>query len=69
MARRTAAIFGYTALIVQLLLGWLEGWDVEWVLVRALAAMLIASLVGWTAGALACELTGQSDRSPSSASR
>jgi hypothetical protein len=69
MARRTAAIFGYAALILQLLLGWLSDWDVEVALVRGLAWMLIASLVGWTAGALASELALKSDSSTSSTSR
>lgn len=69
MARRTAATFGYAALIVELLLGWFAGWDIESVLVRGLAAMLIASLVGWTAGTLAYELTLKSDPSNSSALR
>lgn len=69
MARRTAATFGYAAFILELSLGWFAGWDIESLLVRGLAAMLIASLVGWTIGALAYELTLKSDPSTSSASR
>ncbi|MFM8570378.1 MAG: hypothetical protein ACKOAU_02160 [Pirellula sp.] len=68
MARKTAAIFGYTSLILQLLLGWLADWDVEVVLVWGLAAMLIASLVGWTTASLACEWTLDSDPSATSTS-
>jgi hypothetical protein len=61
MARRTAATFGYAALILQLMLGWIAGWDVDLLLACGLAAMLIASLVGWTAGTLACELAFKHD--------
>lgn len=57
MARRIAATFGYSGLIVELMLGWIAGWDTESVLVRGFIAMLVASLVGWTAGTLACSTT------------
>ena len=52
MAYRTAATFGYTALIVQLMLGCAQGMDAERTLVAGLAAMLIASVLGWTTGSL-----------------
>jgi hypothetical protein len=52
MAYRTAATFGYTALIVQLLLGCVQGADAERTLLGGLAAMLIASVLGWTTGSL-----------------
>lgn len=57
MARRIAATFGYSGLIVELMLGLIAGWDTESVLVRGFIAMLVASLVGWTAGTLACSTT------------
>lgn len=52
MAYRTAATFGYAALIVQLVLGCSQGIDAERTLVAGLAAMLIASVLGWTTGSL-----------------
>jgi hypothetical protein len=52
MGHRTAAAFGYTALIVQLMLGCSQGIDAERTLVAGLAAMLIASVLGWTTGSL-----------------
>lgn len=52
MAYRTAATFGYTALIVQLVLGCSQGINAERTLVAGLAAMLIASVLGWTTGSL-----------------
>ncbi|MCE2753371.1 MAG: hypothetical protein LW720_15950 [Pirellula sp.] len=52
MGHRTAATFGYTALIVQLMLGCSQGIDAERTLVAGLAAMLIASVLGWTTGSL-----------------
>jgi 23S rRNA pseudouridine2605 synthase len=69
MARRIAATFGYSGLIVELMLGWIAGWDTESVLVRGFIAMLVASLVGWTAGTLACDWHLGSDPSPTSTSR
>ncbi|MCE2809854.1 MAG: hypothetical protein ACK480_16425 [Planctomycetota bacterium] len=57
MARRIAATFGYSGLIVELMLGHLAHWDPETTLIRGLIAMLVASLVGWTAGTLACSTT------------
>ena len=52
MAYRTAATFGYTALIVQLMLGCAQGMDAEGTLVAGQAAMIIASVVAWTTGSL-----------------
>ena len=52
MAYRTAATFGYTALIVQLMLGCAQGMDADRTLLAGLAAMLIASALGWTTGSL-----------------
>jgi hypothetical protein len=62
-------MFGYCGLILELGLGWISGWDTEVVLIRGIAAMLIASLVGWTAGALASQWTFMSDSSRSTAQR
>ena len=69
MARRIAATFGYSGLIVELMLGHLAHWDPETTLIRGLIAMLVASLVGWTAGTLACDWHLGSDPSPTSTSR
>ncbi|MBU6385094.1 MAG: hypothetical protein KGS49_04070 [Planctomycetes bacterium] len=69
MARRTAAMLGYFGLILELGLGWIAGWDTDIILIRGIAVMLTASLVGWTAGALACEWTLKSDSSRSTAQR
>ncbi|MFM2012352.1 MAG: hypothetical protein RLZZ396_1136 [Planctomycetota bacterium] len=69
MARRIAATFGYSGLIVELMLGLIAGWDTESALVRGFIAMLVASLVGWTAGTLACDWHLGSDPSPTSTSR
>ena len=57
MARRIAATFGYSGLIFELMLGHLANWDPERTLIRGLIAMLVASLVGWTAGTLASSTT------------
>jgi hypothetical protein len=57
MAQRIAATFGYSGLIFELMLGLLAGWDPERTLIRGLIAMLVASLVGWTAGTLASSTT------------
>jgi hypothetical protein len=62
-------MFGYFGLILELVLGWISGWDTDIVLIRGIAVMLIASLVGWTAGTLACEWTLKSDSSRSTAQR
>ena len=53
MARFTAATYGLTALIAQLLVGLVQSWDTAQVLVQGLLALLIASCLGWIVGSLA----------------
>jgi len=47
MARLTAATYGFLALIAQLALGMIQGWDAEKVLAQTILALLIASCLGW----------------------
>ena len=56
MARFTAATYGLTALIAQLLLGLVQGWDTAQVLAQGLLALLSASCLGWIVGSLALVL-------------
>ncbi len=53
MARVTAATYGFLALIAQLALGMIQGWDAEKVLAQTILALLIASCLGWIVGNLA----------------
>ena len=53
MARLTAATYGFLALIAQLALGLIQGWDAEKVLAQTILALLIASCLGWIVGNLA----------------
>jgi len=53
MARLTAATYGFLALIAQLALGMIQGWDAEKVLAQTILALLIASCLGWIVGNLA----------------
>jgi hypothetical protein len=68
MARLTSATYGFLALIAQLALGLIQGWDAEKVLAQTILALLIASCLGWIVGNLALILAFGTPRGAFSAS-